>query len=125
METPRLRLAFGAQRRFSAALWPSDLARSPPALERRRIASLKAQDYAHFQSGITAGICGRRNGVQGSVCTAAILSRSVAKCPLCAKSRHLTTRGGPRRSESRGRLYQEIEAVLFKDRLRGLRTQEC
>jgi hypothetical protein len=25
----------------------------------------KAQDYADFQSGITAGICVRRNGVQG------------------------------------------------------------
>ena len=45
------------------------------ALERRRIASLKAQDYADFQCGITAGIWDRRNGVQGSVCAAAILSR--------------------------------------------------
>src|SRR5262249_9076875 len=34
---------------------------------------------------ITAGICERRNGIQGSVCTAAILSRS---CPLWVKSRH-------------------------------------
>jgi hypothetical protein len=49
---------------------------------RRRIAHPKAQDYADFQSGITAGICAQRNGV-GSVYTAAILSRS---CPLCAKS---------------------------------------
>jgi hypothetical protein len=32
---------------------------------------------------ITAGICDRRNGVQGSVCTAAILSCS---CPLWVKS---------------------------------------
>jgi hypothetical protein len=32
------------------------------ARERRRIASLKAQDYADFQGGITAGICDRRNG---------------------------------------------------------------
>src|SRR5215470_6167589 len=40
------------------------------------------------------------------------------------KSGHLATRGAPRRSESRGRLYQEFEAVFFKDRLRCLRTQE-
>jgi hypothetical protein len=33
------------------------------ALARRRIAFLKAQDYAD-QSGITAGICDGRNGVQ-------------------------------------------------------------
>src|SRR6516165_9974025 len=33
------------------------------ALERRRIAHPR-QDYADFQSGITAGICVRRNGVQ-------------------------------------------------------------
>jgi hypothetical protein len=33
--------------------------------------------------------------------------------------------GAPQgRSESGGRLYKEIEAVLFKDRLRRLRTQE-
>jgi hypothetical protein len=37
------------------------------ALERRRIAYPKAQDYADFQSTITAGIYDRRNGVQGSV----------------------------------------------------------
>ena len=35
---------------------------------------------------------------------------SVAKCPLCAKSGHS-------RDESRGRLYEEIETVPFKDRL--------
>jgi hypothetical protein len=33
------------------------------ALERRRIAHPKAQDYADFQSGITAEICDWRNGV--------------------------------------------------------------
>src|SRR5262249_48640106 len=32
-------------------------------LERRRIAYPQAKDYADFQSGITAGICDRRNGV--------------------------------------------------------------
>ena len=30
----------------------------------RRIADPKAQDYADFQSAITAGICDRRNGLQ-------------------------------------------------------------
>src|SRR5262249_38261643 len=44
------------------------------ALERRRIAHPKAQDYADFQRGITAGICGRRNGFQTLFCAAAILS---------------------------------------------------
>jgi hypothetical protein len=39
------------------------LAASLPALERRRIAHPKVQDYADFQSGITAGNCVRRNGV--------------------------------------------------------------
>jgi hypothetical protein len=34
------------------------------ALERRRIAHPKAQDYAEFQTGITAEICGQRNGDQ-------------------------------------------------------------
>src|SRR5262249_45101274 len=57
----------------------------PIALERRRIAHPKAKDYADFQSGITAPIYDRRNGVQDSVCTAAILGRA---CPLCAKSGH-------------------------------------
>src|SRR5262249_26078462 len=52
-------------------------------LERRRIAHPKAEDYADFQSSITAGICDGRNGVQRSVCTAAIPSRS---CPLWVKS---------------------------------------
>ena len=33
------------------------------ALERRRIAHPKAEDYADFQSGITAEICDWRNGV--------------------------------------------------------------
>src|SRR6516165_7430118 len=68
---------------------------------------------------ITAGICDRRNGVQGSVCTAAILNapcplwskadvavlscdvrftpnsghrNSVVECPLCAKSGHCAVR---------------------------------
>jgi hypothetical protein len=45
-----------------AALWRRVLTGSPPALERRRIAHPKAQDHADFQSGITAGICDRRNG---------------------------------------------------------------
>src|SRR6516164_7157599 len=63
METPRLRLAFGAQRRFSAALWPCDLARSPPALERRRIAHPKGLGLRRFSKSITSRICGPRNGV--------------------------------------------------------------
>ena len=44
----------------------------PLALERRRIAHPKAQDYADFQGGITAEICDWRNGFQGAVCTAAL-----------------------------------------------------
>jgi|SRR6516162_1249528 hypothetical protein len=63
METPWLRLAFGALRRFSAALWPCDLARSPPALERRRIAHPKGLGLRRFSKSITSGICGQRNGV--------------------------------------------------------------
>ena len=43
-----------------------------------------AQDYA--DEGITARICDWRNGVQGSVCTAAILSPS---CPLWAFKRQV------------------------------------
>ena len=35
------------------------------AVERRRTADPKAQDYADFQSAITAGICDQRNGVRG------------------------------------------------------------
>src|SRR5262249_43464478 len=52
---------------------------------RRRIAALKAQDYADFQSGITAGICDGRNGVQRSFCAAKVLSR---QCPLWVISGH-------------------------------------
>ena len=37
---------------------------------------------------IAAGNCDRRNGVSGSVCTAAMLSRP---CPLWVKSRHRGT----------------------------------
>jgi hypothetical protein len=46
MEAPRLRIAFGALRRFGADRlrpWLSDL---PPALERRLIAFPKVQDKA-------------------------------------------------------------------------------
>src|SRR6516225_5305470 len=85
METPWLRLAFGALRRFSAALWPCDLARSPSALERRRIAHPEGLGLRRFSKSITAGICGQRNGVQGSVRTAATLSRS---CPLWVINGH-------------------------------------
>src|SRR6516164_5631819 len=45
----------------------------------------EAQDCAACNNGITAGICGWRNGIPASVCTAAILSRP---CPLWVKSRH-------------------------------------
>ena len=45
----------------------------------------QALGLRQFQSGITAGICDRRNGVPGSACTTAILSRS---CPLWVKSGH-------------------------------------
>jgi len=61
------------------------LASLPLALERRRMAYPKAQDYADFQSGITAPICDLRNGVKGHVCRAAILRCSR---PLWVKSRH-------------------------------------
>src|SRR6516162_5261873 len=50
---------------------------------RRRIAFLEAWDHAGCV--ITAGIYDWRNGLQGSVCTAAIPSR---RCPLWVKSRH-------------------------------------
>ena len=40
------------------------------ALERRRIAHPKAQDYVDFQNEITAGIFGGRNGLQHSLCGA-------------------------------------------------------
>src|SRR6516225_9055990 len=57
------RKAFDAFRRFSvAALEGRAFTVLPPALERRRIAHPTAQN-ADFQSAITAGICGRRNGV--------------------------------------------------------------
>jgi hypothetical protein len=47
----------GALRRFGiSALRLCDLACLLLALERRRIAHPKAQDYADFQNGITAGI---------------------------------------------------------------------
>jgi len=46
-EEVRLRADFNALGRFSlTALWRCDLARSPPALERRLIAFPKAQDKA-------------------------------------------------------------------------------
>src|SRR6516165_4798673 len=86
MEAPRLPVTFGALRGFGVTAVPRRLlAALLPDLERRRIAKPKAQDYADFQSAITAGICDRRNGVQGSVCTVAILSRG---CPLWVKSGH-------------------------------------
>jgi hypothetical protein len=50
-------------RLFGIALRLRALATLLLARERRRIASLKAQDYADFQTGITAGICDQRNGV--------------------------------------------------------------
>ena len=79
---------------------------------RRRIACPKAQDCARLRL-ITSGICDQRNGVQGSVCTAAFRAANVrfgskadilmcradvrftpksrhrraqVACPLCAKS---------------------------------------
>src|SRR5215470_4916654 len=58
------------------------------ALERRRIAHPKGLGLRRFSTSITAGICARRNGVQGSSCTAAILSRS---CPLWVKRGHWGT----------------------------------
>src|SRR6516165_3462815 len=56
--------ATGAVRRSdTSALRPRVLSGSPPALERRRIAHPKGSGL-RFQSGITAGICDWRNGVQ-------------------------------------------------------------
>jgi hypothetical protein len=75
-------LFFGA---IVTALWRCDLARSPPAVERRRIAHPKAQDYANLQGGITAGICGRRNGDGLLFCVATILR---TEYPLWVKSGH-------------------------------------
>src|SRR5262249_21687343 len=81
-ELPR---ATGALRRFGIALRLRALASLLLALERRRIAHPKGLGPRRFSKEITAGICGRRNGVSGSFCAAAILSRS---CPLWVKSRH-------------------------------------
>src|SRR5215471_18451949 len=53
---------------------------------RRRIAFPEATDCADCRF-ITAGICDRRNGVEGSVCTAAILRRS---CPFRVRSGHFS-----------------------------------
>src|SRR6516225_12445489 len=55
------------------------------ALERRRIAHPKGLGLRRFSKSITAGIYDRRNGVQGSSCTAAILS---CQCPLWVISGH-------------------------------------
>jgi len=66
----------------------SGQAEADPAItlmnSRRCITAPKAQEHADNWL-ITAGIYVRRNGVQGSVCTAAIRSRS---CPPWVKSRH-------------------------------------
>ncbi len=65
-----------ALRRFGvAAFRPRDLTDAEPALERRRIAHPKGLGLRRFSKSITAGICDRRNGVHGSVCTAATPSR--------------------------------------------------
>src|SRR6516164_5156792 len=74
-----------ALRRFGIALRIRALASLLLARERRRIAHPKGLGLRRFSKSITPGICGRRNGVSGSVCTAAILRRS---CPLWVKSRH-------------------------------------
>src|SRR3974377_2140441 len=68
-----------ALRRFGIALRLRALLGLLLALERRRIAHPKGLGLRRFSKSITAGIYDRRNGVQGSVCTAAILSR---RCPL-------------------------------------------
>jgi hypothetical protein len=70
---------FGAVRRFGvAAFWRRDLTDAEPALERRRMAHPKAQDYADFKVGLQQGFAtcemGFGVGLHGS-----ILSRS---CPL-------------------------------------------
>jgi hypothetical protein len=49
------------------------------ALERRRIAHPKAQDYADFQNGITAEIRDRRNGLQYKF---ALQKNPELSCPL-------------------------------------------
>jgi hypothetical protein len=48
------------------------------ALERRRIAHPKGLGLRRFSKSITSGICGRWNGVQGSVCTAA--AKKFSRC---------------------------------------------
>ena len=65
------------RRRRSAAL--------PLALERRRIASPKAQGYVDFAFAITAGIYGQRNGVERPICAAKILN---CPCLLWATNGH-------------------------------------
>ena len=56
-----------------------------------------------YRDAITAGIYDRRNGVQGSVCTAPIPSRP---CPLWVKSRHDTLK-------SRCPLYPQQRTSVF------------
>ena len=80
-----------AYRRFAARAPESGQAATvPPTSEmksRRRIA-LPQGSGVRQQWLITSGICDRRNGVQGSGCTATILRRP---CPLWVKSRHCGT----------------------------------
>src|SRR5262249_31929454 len=60
-ELPRVT---GGVRRFdTSVLRRRALGSLPLGFERCRMAYPKAQDYADFQSGITAGICDGRNGV--------------------------------------------------------------
>jgi len=82
-ELPR---ATGALRRFGiSALRLRALASLLLALERRLIAFPKAQDYADFQSGITAEICDRRNGYRSN-CAAKFLNFACPVGVMCGHS---------------------------------------
>jgi hypothetical protein len=58
----------------------------------------------------------------GSKADIRVRPRHVRFTPKSGHSRDTERLQG--RSDSGGRLYEEIETVLFKDRLRRLRTQE-
>ena len=75
----------------TVVLWPWRPAADPATtlMKSRRRSALPEAQTVRLRFAITARICVRWNGVQGSVCTAVILSRS---CPLWVKSGHRQVR---------------------------------
>ena len=85
--TVNSRRADGTTGQRGTAAGNNSTAQGRPAREEGTDRESACGGYAAIasSSAITAGICGQWNGVQRSVCTAAILSRS---CPLWVKSGH-------------------------------------